>query len=73
MTTDAPTSARGRGIGPFAVFGAVAVVAGAGAVYEISYWVGVSALSAGVIGTAGAIAVALVAFFVWGLSGPAND
>ncbi|HTW56101.1 MAG TPA: hypothetical protein VMG36_06665 [Thermoplasmata archaeon] len=73
MTDDPAPVARPGRVGPFVVFGAVAVAAGAGAVFEISYWVGVSAFSSGVIGTAAGIVMALVAFFAWGLSGPAND
>lgn len=62
-----------RSMGPFAAFGAVAVIAAIGAIFEISYWVGLSAISPSVIGTALGIAAALVAFFVWGLRGPSND
>jgi len=67
-----PASTR-RSVGPFAVFGAVAVFAAVGAVFEISYWVGVSATSPSVIGTALGIGAALVGFFAWGLWAPAND
>ncbi len=62
-----------RTIGPFAAFGAVALVAAIGAVFEISYWVGVPATSPSVIGTALGIGAALIAFFVWGLRAPPND
>jgi hypothetical protein len=64
---------RARAIGPFAVFGAVAVLAAIGAVFEISYWVGTPATAPSVLGTALGIGAALVGFFVWGLRAPANE
>lgn len=73
MTGEAPPPPAARGVGPFVVFGIVAAVAAGGAVFEISYWVGVSALSGGILGTAVGIVAAVVAFFGWGLSGPANE
>jgi hypothetical protein len=69
---DVPPSPR-RSIGPFAVFGAVAVIAALGAVFEISYWVGTPATAPSVLGTAVGIGAALVGFFVWGLRAPANE
>lgn len=64
---------EGTRIGPFGAFLAVALLAAAGAVFEISYWVGVPALSPSVLGTTVAIVAALVAFFGWGLWAPKND
>lgn len=61
------------GRGPFLAFGLVALVAAVGAIYEISYWIGVSAFTGPLLGTTVGIGVALVAFFVWGLLAPANE
>jgi hypothetical protein len=63
----------GTRLGPFAVFGAVAALAGVGAIFELSYWVGTPAMSGTVVYTTVGIAAALVAFFVWGWKAPAND
>jgi len=68
-----PRSISRRSVGPFAVFGGVAVIAAIGAIFEISYWVGVPATSPSVIGTALGIGAALVAFFAWGLWAPPNE
>jgi hypothetical protein len=73
MTADGPPTGRSRGVSPFVAFAAVALVAGVGAVWEISYWVGVSAFTGALIGTTLGIGAALVGFFAWGLYAPAND
>ena len=73
MTAPPAPTRTGARVGPFAAFGAVAVLAGVGAIFELSYWVGTPALSPTVIGTTLGIAAALVAFFVWGLRAPPND
>ncbi|MGA8303498.1 MAG: hypothetical protein WA691_02045 [Thermoplasmata archaeon] len=70
MTESAPTT---KGIGPFAAFGVAAAVAAVGAVWEMSYFAGNSALSAGDLGTTLGIVAALVAFFVWGSRAPPNE
>jgi hypothetical protein len=74
MTEDAPTPATvGRGPTPFAVFGLAAILAAVGAVWEMSYFAGNSALSPGTLGTTIGIVLALVAFFVWGWRAPPNE
>jgi hypothetical protein len=70
MTESAPTA---KGLDPFAAFGLAAAVAAIGAVWEMSYFAGNSALSAGDLGTTLGIVVALVAFFVWGSRAPPNE
>jgi hypothetical protein len=71
----APTpSARGdRGVRPFTIFGLAAALAAIGAVWEMAYYAGNSALSPGVLGTVVGIVLALVAFFVWGLRAEPNE
>jgi hypothetical protein len=61
------------GIGPFVAFGLVAAAAAIGAVWEMSYYAGNAALSAGDLGTTLGIVAALVAFFVWGVRAPPNE
>jgi hypothetical protein len=73
LSEPSPAPRTGSRVGPFAVFGVVAVLAGAGAIFEMSYWVGTPALSGTVVGTTLGIAAALVAFFVWGLRAPPNE
>jgi len=68
-----PPVASTGGIGPFAAFGLVAAVAAIGAVFEMSYYAGSSALSAGALGTTVGIILALLAFFAWGVRAPPND
>jgi hypothetical protein len=58
---------------PFAVFGAVAIVAAAGALAEMLYYSTTPALSAGTLGTLVGIVGALIAFFALGLRGPSNE
>jgi hypothetical protein len=60
-------------VGGFDAFGLVAVAAAVGAVWEMSYYAGNSALSAGDLGTTLGIVAALVAFFVGGIRGPRNE
>ncbi|HTT73450.1 MAG TPA: hypothetical protein VMG99_04785 [Thermoplasmata archaeon] len=69
----APSARVGTRVGPFVAFFAVALLAAAGAVFEISYWVGLPALAPQVLGTTIGIVGALVAFFVWGWWAPGND
>ncbi len=76
MTDPAPTLApasTSRGLSPFTAFGLVAIAAAVGAVYEMSYYAGDSALSPGTLGTTVGIVIALVGFFVWGLRAPPNE
>jgi len=70
-TATAPTPPRR--IGPFAAFALVAGAAAIGALYEISYWVGVSAFTPDTLGTTLGIGGALIAFFAFGLTAPANE
>jgi hypothetical protein len=58
---------------PFVVFGVVALAAAGGALYEISYYAGQSALSGQALGTTVGIVIALVAFFAIGLRAPRNE
>ena len=60
-------------IGPFLAFGLVAAAAAIGAVWEMSYYAGNSALSAGDLSTTLGIVAALVAFFVWGTRAQRNE
>ncbi len=73
MSAEAPAPARPSWNAPFVVFGLVALLAAGGAVYEISYWVGVPAFTGALLGTTVGILAALVAFFAWGLYAPPND
>jgi hypothetical protein len=68
-----PTFPDRAGIGPFLAFGLVAAAAAVGAVWEMSYYTGNSALSAGDLSTTLGIVAALVAFFVWGARAPKNE
>lgn len=70
--TPTPVPAEG-GVGPFAAFGVAAAAAAIGAVWEMSYYAGNSALSPGDLGTTLGIVAALVAFFVWGSRAPRNE
>jgi hypothetical protein len=72
MNGPAPAPVREPMGGPFLVFGAVAALAAIGAVFEISYWVGISPSSPAIVGTAGGILLALAAFFLWGFAAPPN-
>ncbi len=69
-TTPPPAA---RGLTPFVAFGLVAIAAAVGAVYEMSYYAGNSALSPGTLGTTVGIVLALGGFFVWGLRAPPNE
>jgi hypothetical protein len=72
--TGSPPEFRDRpGVGPFLAFGLVAGAAAVGAVWEMSYYAGNSALSAGDLGTTLGIVAALAAFFVWGSRAPSNE
>jgi hypothetical protein len=73
MTETPPAFPERPGIGPFLGFGLVAAAAAIGAVWEMSYYAGNSALSAGDLGTTLGIVAALVAFFVWGARAPRNE
>lgn len=73
MTNEPPPTGSGGGIGPFAAFGLVAIAAAVGAVWEMSYYAGNSALAPGTLATTVGIVIALIAFFVWGLRGPRNE
>ena len=58
---------------PFAVFGYALLVACSFALYEMAYYAGEPALASATIGTVGGIVVAVIAFFVIGLSAPPNE
>jgi hypothetical protein len=74
MTDPAASGDRRRGaVTPFIVFGLVALAAAGGALYEISYYAGQSALSGQALGTTAGIVIALVAFFALGFRAPSNE
>ena len=64
---------RGRWTSPFAVFGYVMVLASAWAVFEMSYYAGVSALAAETLGTIVGASIAIVAFLVIGVQAAPNE
>jgi hypothetical protein len=57
----------------FLVFGVVAVVAAAGALFELFYYTTTPALGQATLGTLVGIIGALIGFFVWGLTAPPNE
>jgi hypothetical protein len=73
--TGPPTSPaiRAGPLGPFPVFLAAAVLAAAGALFEISYWVGIPANSPATVVVAAGILVAVVGFLAWGVWAPRNE
>jgi hypothetical protein len=74
MTGSASAENRGRGVvTPFLIFGLVALAAAGGALYEMSYYAGQSALSGQALGTTAGIVIALIVFFVLGLRAPNNE
>jgi uncharacterized membrane protein HdeD (DUF308 family) len=73
MTEASPSAPTRRGVAPFTVFFLVAMLAAAGAVFEISYWVGVPAFAPSTLPPLLGILGALVAFFVWGWRAPPNE
>lgn len=58
---------------PFAIFGYVMSAASVWAVFEMSYYAGVSALGAETLGTISGIVIAVIAFLVIGIQGPPNE
>jgi hypothetical protein len=68
-----PPSRASRWRSPFAIFGAVGIVAAAGAIGEGLYYGGSSALSASSLGTVLGIVVAVAAFVVLGVWAPPNE
>ena len=60
-------------VGAFAAFGAAAIVAAAGALFEMFYFAATPALAGATLGTVVGICGALVGFFVWGLRAPPNE
>ncbi len=71
--TDAAPDRPTAGVGPFGVFGIVAAIAAAGAVFEMSYYSANAALSPAALGTTVGIVIALLAFFAWGIRAPPNE
>ena len=67
-----PPPAR-RGLSPFTVFGVVAAVAAAGAIWEMSYYAGTPSISASALGTTLGVVVATVLFFVLGARAAPNE
>jgi hypothetical protein len=63
----------GARIGAFVAFGLVAILAAAGALFEMLYYTATPALGPATLGTVVGIIGALIAFFVWGLTAPANE
>jgi ABC-type cobalamin transport system permease subunit len=70
---EVPPSRTGGRPSPFAIFGLAAALAAVGAVWEMSYFAGNSALSPGTLGTTIGIVIALVAFFVLGMRAAPNE
>lgn len=58
---------------PFAIFGYAMIVASAYAVFEMSYYAGVPALSGATLGTVAGVVIAIIAFLVLGVRAPEND
>ena len=76
MTAVDPDPQRPRGrraISPFTVFGVVAAVAAAGAIWEMSYYAGTPSISASALGTTLGVVVATVIFFVLGARAAPNE
>jgi hypothetical protein len=72
-SSEPPGSSHPRFLTPFAVFGLVALAAAGGAIYEMSYYAGQSALSGQALGTTIGIVIAVIAFFVIGIRAPRNE
>jgi hypothetical protein len=60
-------------ISAFAIFGVAAIVAAAGALFEMAYYTTTPALGPATLGTFIGICGALIGFFVWGLRAPPNE
>jgi len=73
MSSAPPGPAPGGRMTPFAIFGLVAIVGAAGALFELLYYTTTPALGEATLGTFVGICGALVAFFVWGLRAPPNE
>jgi hypothetical protein len=73
MTNEHEPPPEREGIGPFAIFGLVAILAAAGALLEMAYYSTAPALSGATLGTFFGICGALIAFFVWGHRAPRNE
>ena len=73
MTASETARTTGRWTSPFAVFGYVMIVASVWAVFEMSYYAGVSALAAETLGTIAGTVVAIIAFLVIGVQGAPNE
>ncbi|MGI0054850.1 MAG: hypothetical protein ACREB9_02175 [Thermoplasmata archaeon] len=58
---------------PFAIFGYAMILASAYAIFEMSYYAGVPALSSATLGTIGAVVAAVVAFLILGVRAPPNE
>lgn len=58
---------------PFAIFGYAMAVASAYAVFDMSYYAGVPALSSATLGTISGVVVAVIAFLVIGVRAPPNE
>lgn len=71
--TPPPPVRRATRVGPFAIFGLAAILAAAGALFEMSYYDGSPIASPSILGTTIGILLALIAFFVIGLRAPPND
>ncbi len=74
IPTPAHPPRRSRGhLSPFTIFGLAAILAAAGALFEMSYYDGSPIGSSAVFGTTLGILLALIAFFVIGLRAPPNE
>lgn len=66
-------AAQRRRVTPFTVFGIVAALGAAGAIWEMSYYAGTASISPDALGTTLGVVVATVIFFVLGARAEPNS
>jgi hypothetical protein len=71
--TPEPARPRKKGLTPFTIFGLVAALAAAGAIWEMSYYAGTSAIAPAALGTTLGVVVATAIFFVLGARAAPNE